>query len=88
MAANNNAEEVPRTEAPTPNRESTTTRNRNSRRFFRNSGSNNRQIRDFSGETKDIEAILTLVMDQVDKGVTFNRFQETLKNYVLKRLED
>ena len=40
------------------------------------------------GETKDIEAVLTLVTKQVEKGVTFERFQETLKNYVLKILEN
>ena len=42
----------------------------------------------FFRQKKDIEAILTLVTEQVDKGVTFERFQETLKNYVLKSLEN
>ena len=91
MANNTNAEEVPRTYAPTPARESTTTRHRTGRRNFRNAGSkvsNNREIRDFSGETKDVEAILTLVTKQVDKGVTFESFKGTLKNYVLKSLEN
>ena len=86
MTANANAEEVTRTETPKPNREYTTTRNKTSQRNCRNSGSNNRQVRDFLGVTKDIEAILTLVTDQADKGVTFESFQETLKNYVLKSL--
>ena len=40
------------------------------------------------GETKDVEAVLTLVTKKVEKGVTLERFQETLKNYVLKNLEN
>ena len=91
MADNANADEVPRTDSPTPDRQSTTTLNRNGRINFINAGSkvsNNKEIRDFSGETKDVEAIFTLVTKQVDKGVTFERFQETLKNYVLKSLEN
>ena len=45
-------------------------------------------IKDFSVETKYIESVLTLVTEQADKGVTFERFPETLKNYVLKNLEN
>ena len=78
MAYNANAEEVSRTEDSTPNRESNTKRNRTGRRNVRNAGSDNRQIRYFSGETKDIEVILTLVTNKVNKEVTFERFQETL----------
>ena len=88
MAANAIAEELPRTDDPTPNRESTTTRNRTGRRNFRNAGSNNRKIGDFSGEKKDIEAVLNPVTEQVDKVVTFERFQVKLKNYVFKSVEN
>ena len=55
---------------------------------MRNSGPSNRAIKDFVGETKDVEAVLTLVTEKVDKGVMFERFQETLKTYVLKNLEN
>ena len=65
-----------------------TTRSRISRRKFRNAGPSNRAVRDFSGETKEVEAVLTLVTEQVDKGVTFDIFQERLRNYVLKNLEN
>ena len=81
MAANDKNQNGPRTEGPPPSTE-TTTRNRTRQRNIRRTGSTHREIRDFSGETKDIEAVLTLVTEQVEKGVTFERFQETLKNYV------
>ena len=88
MADNANAEEVPRTDYPNPKRESSTTRNMTVWWNFRNYHSKNRKIRVFAGKKKYIEAVLTLVSEQVNKGVTFERFQETLKNYVSKNLEN
>ena len=88
MAVDNNTEGIPRSEAHAPNTETNTSRNRSSRRNFIKAGPSSRAIRDFAGETKDVEAVLTLVTEQVDKGVMFERFQETLKNYVLKNLEN
>lgn len=88
MAANNNTEGVPRAEARAPNTETNTLRNRSSRRNFRNAGPSSRVIRDFSGETKDVETVLTLVTEKFYKGVTLDRFQETLKNYVPKNMEN
>ena len=85
MAENVNAPEIPRAGTPPPNTETNARRNR---RNYRNAGTNNRAIKDFAGETKDVEAVLTLVTEQVDKRVTFEQFQETLKNYVLKTLEN
>ena len=74
MAANNNTEGFPRAEACAPNTETNTSRNRSSWRNFRNAGPSSRAIRYFAGKTKDVEAVLTLVTEQVDKGVTFERF--------------
>ena len=77
---------TPRGEAQPPNTD--TNARRPSRRNFRNVGPSNRSIRDFAGETKEVEAVLTLVTEQVDKGVTFEIFQERLRNYVLKSLKN
>ena len=84
MAAKVNAEEASRAEAPPPNRKTNSTRNRSGKRIFWNSGASKRSIRYFAGETKEVEAFLTLVTEKVDKGVTLKSFQDTLKNYVLK----
>ena len=82
--AKNVAPGIPRAEASPPNTDNNSPR-RPSRRNFRNAGPGNRAIRDFAGETKEVEAVLTLVTEQVDKGVTFEIFQDRLRNYVLKK---
>ena len=60
MAANKNVKEVSRAKEPEPNTIETSTRNRSGNRNLRRTGTTNRELRDFLGETKDIDAVLTL----------------------------
>ena len=38
----------------------------------------------FKGETPELNAVLRLITERLDQGVTFEKFQGVLKNYVLK----
>ena len=38
----------------------------------------------FNGETPELNAVLELITERLDQGVTFEKFQDVLKNYVLK----
>ena len=38
----------------------------------------------FKGETPELNAVLGLITERLDQGVTFKNFQDILKNYVLK----
>ena len=38
----------------------------------------------FKGETPELNAVLGLIIERLDQGVTFEKFQDVLKNYVLK----
>ena len=38
----------------------------------------------FKGETPELNAVLGLITERLDQGVTFEKFQEVLKDYVLK----
>ena len=38
----------------------------------------------FKGETPELNAFLGLITERLDQGVTFEKFQDVLKNYVLK----
>jgi len=44
-------------------------------------------MRNFTGETPEIEAVLGLMMERLDRGVSFERFQDRLKNYTLKNMK-
>ena len=39
--------------------------------------------RDFKGETPKISAVLGLISERLDQRVTFYKFEDVLKNYVL-----
>ena len=38
----------------------------------------------FKGETPELNSVLGLITERLDQGVTFEKFQDVLKNYVLK----
>ena len=40
--------------------------------------------KDFKGETPELNAVLGLITKRLDQSVTFEKFQDVLKNYVLK----
>ena len=40
--------------------------------------------KDFKGETPELNAVLGLITERLNQGVTFEKFQDVLKNYVLK----
>jgi len=55
---------------------------------------NNRNIptmriknREFTGETPELGAILGLLTERLDNGVQFDKFQNKIKNYVLKNFK-
>ena len=63
----------------------TNTGARNGRRPFRRTGqSSNRDTKSFVGETKELEVVLSLMTERVENAVSFEKFQEGLRNYVLK----
>ena len=43
-----------------------------------------RSKNDFKGETPELNAVLGLITERMDQCVTFEKFQDVLKNYVLK----
>ena len=44
-------------------------------------------LRDFWGETTDLDAVLGLYTEKIDRSVNFEEFQDQLKNYALKTLK-
>ena len=58
-------------------------RRRNSRRG-NEGGTKGSEQKYFKGETPELNAVLGLITERLDQGVTFEKFQEFLKNYVLK----
>ena len=72
------------TETPSPT--SSNTGNRNSRRPNRRNDSSIGENRDFAGETLELDAVLGLTSERLNKGTSFEIFQEKLGNYVLKNL--
>ena len=49
-------------------------------------GTRGSEQKDFKGETPELNAVLGLITERLDQGVTFEKFQDVLKNYVLKNL--
>ena len=47
-------------------------------------GTRGLEQKDFKGETPELNAVLGLITERLDQGVTFEKFQDVLKNYVLK----
>jgi len=52
------------------------------------SGAVGMEIKKFIGETPDLDSILTLATEKVEKGVTFDKFQDRLKNHILKTFKN
>ena len=48
------------------------------------SGTRGLEQKYFKGETPELNAVLGLITERLDQGVTFEKFQYVLKNYVLK----
>ena len=48
------------------------------------SGTRGLEQKDFKGETPELNAVLRLITEIMDQGFTFERFQDVLKNHVLK----
>ena len=77
-------EQVPQA-APPQTEGNPNTGTRNNRRPFRRTGqSSRRDFKSFTGETKDLEVVLSLMTEKVGQAVSFEKFQEGLRNYVLK----
>ena len=69
----------------TPSSETSNPSNRNRRRFPRRSDNQiMSESRSFVGETPELGAVVGLLSERLDKGVTMEQFQEKLKLYVLK----
>ena len=47
-------------------------------------GREDRSKKDFKGETPELNSVLRIIKERLDQGVTFEKFQDVLKNYVLK----
>jgi len=79
---------------PTPTREdnknsnTTNPSNRNARRtnFCKHKQAIGLELRTFTTETPELDAVLSLLSEKVEKGVTFDVFQKRLENYMLKNL--
>ena len=80
---------TPAPATPTPtNNENGNKRRGNQRGSLRrgNEGETSRsEQKDFKGKTLKLNAVLGLITERLDQGVTFNKFQDVLKNYVLKK---
>ena len=72
------------TETPVPT--SSNTRNRNARRPNRRNDNSIGENRYFAGETLELDVVLWLTSERLNKGASLNIFQEKLGNYVLKHL--
>ena len=71
----------------TTNKETGNTRRGNKRGNFRRGnkvGLSWSEQNDFKGETLKLNAVLRIVTKRLEQRVTFDRFQDVLKNYVLK----
>ena len=42
--------------------------------------------KDFRRKAPELNAVLRLIIKRLDQGVTFDKFQDVLKNYVLENL--
>ena len=67
------------TETPAPT--SSNTGNRNARRPNRRNDNSIGENRDFAGKTLEIDAVLGLKSERLNKGTSFEIFQEKLGNY-------
>ena len=76
---------TPVSATPTPtNNESRNNRRVNQRGNLRrgNEGGMSRpEQKDFSGETPELNAVLGLITERLYQGVTFDKFQDVLKNF-------
>ena len=43
--------------------------------------------KDFREETPELNAVLGLAPERLEQGVTFDKFQDVLKNYILKNFQ-
>ena len=59
---------------------------RGSSRRGNKGGTRGLEQKDFKVETPELNAVLGLITEKLDQGVTFEKFQDVLKNYVLKNL--
>jgi len=62
----------------------------NDKRFNRNQFPRNNNLNDlcsFAGDTPKLDAVLSLISERPDKEVSFEKFQERLKIYILKNFE-
>ena len=57
---------------------------RGSSRHGNEGGTRGSEQKDFKGEIPELNAVLGLITERMDQGVTFEKSQEILKNYVLK----
>jgi len=73
------------------NAKSNVKRNPKKNIFQKNNNTIEGVLKNFVGETLELGAILSLLSEKVEKGLTFDVFQERLKNFVLntfKKAED
>ena len=73
------------TPIPTSNKSGKTYRGnrRGSSRRGNEGGTRGSEQKDFKGETPELNAVLGLITEILDQGVTLEKSQEVLKNYVL-----
>ena len=92
MSETNNNAEVPPARTPpttqeTNNNDEVRAPRINIRRGYNNDMSSSAALRQFRGETPDIDAVLCLSTERIDKNVPFEIFQKKIKNYVLKEFK-
>ena len=49
-------------------------------------GTKGSEKNDFRREAPELNAVVRLIIERLDQGVTFDKFQDVLKNYVLENL--
>jgi len=63
------------------------TKRNNRKSYYKNKYNTVGDLKNFEGEIPELGAILSLLSEKVEKGVTFDVFQERLKNHILKSFQ-
>ena len=79
---------TPASVTPTPTRNESGNTYRGNRRGRsrrgNKGGTRGSEQKNFKVETPELNSVLRLITERLDQGVTFEKFQDVLKNYVLK----
>jgi len=76
--------ELPTNQMDSTREEANTNKNNAKKTDFKRNDFQSSELNSFTGETPELDLVLSLLSEKVDKGVTFDVFQERLKNHVIK----